>query len=756
MDAAAFSGSGFSGASTIPCDPADIGSRFADQPASVSLAGLAPGTTYHYRFLASSTAGSDQGADRTFSTEIPELSLPDNRAYEQVSPVDKDSNGVTQADATVQNSYQVSPDGSRISYLSFNPFPGSVAPGASVLSTRGPTAWSSVNVIPPQSEGSTLCTFFLAVAANSNDLSKSILPDGYNQANNCGTDDPELVPGEPRGVGNLFIRDNLTAAYQLVSLNPVTGPPADAFLAAQTPSLSQVAFNEVAQLTPDAPAGVNNLYEWSGGSVKLVSVAPDGTPMGGGASIAGRALGSARHAISDDGSKLFFQGGDGNLYVRVGGSHTVQVDASQGSGPGGGGTFLFATADGSHVFFTDDAAAGITNDTVPGSSQNLYRYDLSTGALSDLTPAADVGVLGLSGAGDSGADVYFVATGDLVGGATAGQPNLYHWHGGATTFIGTLSGDYPNDCVWAFHFNACARVTPDGQHLAFNSDRNLTNIDTGGFTEVYLYAAGSGRLVCASCSPSGASPTGSAIIQNAPFLGPNQETRVFSRELSADGSRLFFTADGPLVGRDTNGQPDVYEYEGGKLHLISSGTATTYTRFLDASADGSDVFIETAQRLTSSDIDGSLDIYDARVNGGFPEPPAQTPCSGDACRGAGTPAPGLPVAATVSFNGPGNAARASAPTTGRARVLSRNVRGSRFVIRVQVPASGRVTVTGAAIKTVRRSLSKAGSYQIRVSLTSKERSRLRHKRKLKLGLRVGYAPASGSASSTSVSLTVKA
>jgi hypothetical protein len=756
VDAVAFSASGFSGAGSVPCDPADIGARFADQPVSVLITGLAPGTTYHYRFVASSSAGSDHGADRTFSTEIPEVNLPDDRAYEQVSPVDKDSNGVVQANPTVASSYQASVDGNRMSFLSFNPFAGSVAPGSSVLATRGTAAWSTVSQIPPQSQGSTLCTFFLSVAANSSDLSKSILPDGYNQANNCGADDPELVPGEPRGVGNVFLRDNATGAYQLVSLNPVIGPPADAFLVAEDPSLSHVVFHEAAQLTADAPSGVDNLYDWSGGSVKLVAIAPDGTPMASGGSMAGGALGTARHAISDDGSKLFFQGGDGNLYARVGGTHTVQVDASQGSGPGGGGTFLFATPDGASVFFTDADSAGITDDTVAGSGQNLYRYDFSNHALTDLTPAADVGVLGLSGAGDSGADVYFVATGDLDGGATPGQPNLYHWRGGATTFIGTLSSDYPNNCVWTAGF-LCARVTPDGQHLAFNTDQSLTSTDTGGFTEVYLYEAGSGHLICASCHPGGASANGSAIIQNAPFLGANQETLVLSRELSADGSRLFFTADGPLVARDTNEQPDVYEYEGGKLHLISSGTAPTPTRFLDASANGDDVFIETAQRLVSSDIDGSLDIYDVRVGGGFPVPPVQTPCSGDVCKGAGSGAPGVPVAGTVSFGGPGDAAPGSGRSaSGKVSVLSRSVRGPSFVVKVRVPAKGRVTVTGRGVKSIKRSLGKAGTYSVKVSLTPAARSTLRHKRKLKLALRVGYTPASGSASSTSVSLTVKA
>ena len=60
-------------------------------------------------------------------------------------------------------------------------------------------------------------------------------------------------------------------------------------------------------------------------------------------------------------------------HVRKDGAQTAQLDASQGAGPGGG-QFQIASADGRRCF-SDDASAGLTGDTVPGSGQNLYRYD---------------------------------------------------------------------------------------------------------------------------------------------------------------------------------------------------------------------------------------------------------------------------------------------------------------------------------------------------------------------------------------------
>jgi len=74
-------------------------------------------------------------------------------------------------------------------------------------------------------------------------------------------------------------------------------------------------------------------------------------------------------------------------------------------------------------------------------------------------------------------------------------------------------------------------------------------------------------------------------------------------------------------------------------------------------------------------------------------------------------------------------------------VLTRVVHGSTFFVRVKVPAKGRITITGAGIKTVRKSVSKAGTYRLRVTLTAKETKAL--KRKLKLKLRVTYGPAGG-------------
>jgi hypothetical protein len=52
--------------------PAAAGAGPHEQAVGGSLAGLAPGTTYHYRIVATNASGSSQGEDRTFTTLAPE------------------------------------------------------------------------------------------------------------------------------------------------------------------------------------------------------------------------------------------------------------------------------------------------------------------------------------------------------------------------------------------------------------------------------------------------------------------------------------------------------------------------------------------------------------------------------------------------------------------------------------------------------------------------------------------------------------
>jgi len=620
----------------------------------------------------------------------PAASLPDCRAYEMVSPPGKNGSYVNSGDHGLFAWGQASAAGDSVAYTANGAFPGSVTNGAVnfYLASRGEDGWTTQSLLPPQAFSYGQSLVDPVFVAYSSELSEGILLDA--------TDSPPLVSGEQEtttpGTANLFLRDDATGTYALINA-PAPGlhpTPYQPIFDGATADFATLIFNAKAALTPDAPAptgGVDNLYESTGGAVSLVSeIPPAGEPSCGPAGPAcvpathGGAFGKANdeslfsegslvRAISADGSHIFFTA-EGNLYVRENGATTVQVDAPQGGpGPGGGGEWATAAADGSEVFFYDAASAGLTADTVPGSGENLYDYDTLTDTLTDLTtgPAAEVqGVV--DEASEDGSYLYFVARGDLTGEeenslhhkAEAGAENIYLSHDGTTSFVDTAvtgSEEIASRSL-PLVYHSASRVTPDGRHLAFFAENDPAFTERV-HRELFEYSADSGRL-SHLCACAGSSfPQAEASGEGGQQLSDLQYTRA----LSDDGSRVFFESYDPLLPQDTNGQLNVYEYEldgagscqadPGCLYSISSGTSAARSDFVDASASGDDVFVTTAQQLVPADTDGATDLYDARVEGGFPSPPSPAPCLGDACQAAPTIV-NDPTPASFTFSGAGN------------------------------------------------------------------------------------------------------
>jgi hypothetical protein len=117
---------------------------------------------------------------------------------------------------------------------------------------------------------------------------------------------------------------------------------------------------------------------------------------------------------------------------------------------------------------------------------------------------------------------------------------------------------------------------------------------------------------------------------------------------------VFFETADALVPQDTNGLSDVYEWENGRVYLISSGQGTAGSILSGASSNGEDVFFLTTDRLAPQDIESAAQIYDARVGGGFAYRPFVPGCDSGQCQGPQTPAPVFGAPASATFVGLGN------------------------------------------------------------------------------------------------------
>jgi hypothetical protein len=581
----------------------------------------------------------------------PSAHLPDCRAYEMVTPADMEGyEAFFGAGNSAGIAPTAAPSGNTVAYsvraAAFGDSPSSGG-SAVYLARRGASDWDTEGISPPADP-------YASTALNltfgfTEDLGKAVI-EGYY--------DPPLTPDAAPGTSSLYVQDNGSGSFTLVSVGAPPEQKAGNFFAdGMSSDAGTVTFSSKKyELTPDsATAAKPYYYQWNAatGAVGLVGRAPvTDEVLTGKVTLAGR---NYRRPVSADGSRIFFTGGGSGcgLCVRIDGS-TTHVVASAG-------TFEFANTEGSLAYIREGG--------------ELKIYDVNADELSSSLAGEVQGVLGTS---VDGSRVYFVSKEELAPGATAGENNLYLWtEVGGFEFIATgitLTSNWSTGSS-----GPTSRVTPDGMHLAFTANNSLTGYEDGGHAEAYLYSAATGELTCASCNPIAAPATFDATIGGSNSF----EVARLARSLSDDGSRLFFTTNEALAPQDSNEQEDVYEFDAasGEVALISTGAASGRTRFDDASASGNDVLLRSREQLVGIAQNGILGVFDARVDGGLASqnPPAQAPpCTGDACRG-GSSTPNLAAPASAGFVGKGNiSAKQNCNKLGKeAKNLSKRAKGLR-------------------------------------------------------------------------------
>jgi hypothetical protein len=667
----------FLGAGAAPVGGASAGNGVSPVSVSATIAGLTPDTEYRFRVVAVNsegiTSGDGQSTFHTFAAGA--AGLPAGLAYELVSPAQKNGGEVFPLNSEEGScgseckpgksaeAYprQISADGDAIAYEGFAFAPGV---GASVfnayISKRTASGWTTVNISP-----ALLGSNDQGYKAFNSDLSQGLF---YQR-------DPSLTDAAPPEYSNLYSQLTASPAVLLPVLadappNQSAGHAPGSFsvkYADSTKDLSQLFFAANDALTGAvpgiAPAAVNggalkmNLYESTQGGLRLVNVLP-----GNATTVPGAYFGSKNqsqgetsnlsHALSTDGSRVFWSSESGQVYVRIDGSTTLEL-------PDHVGNFLTASADGAKVLLTNGL---------------LYEVDALGDPPVDLTLGKG-GFKGIVGQSEDLSSIFFVDTAaltevpDAVGKkAQAGANNLYAWHDGVTKFVATLvPQDSPGTAAlagtWAASpANRTAESSPNGQWVAFLSSAPVISSPSTPVPEVYLYDSLSGALTCPSCNPTGAQPKGSSSLSRIPQVTGAEEALPQPRYLF-DSGRLFFDSQDQLSPFDTNGNvEDVYRYDpegsscnraGGCVSLISGGRGSSDSNFVAADPMGKNVFFTTRDQLVPTDVDALVDLYDARAGGGFTVEGSPSECTGEACQ-PHLPPPAEPFPSSATFTGPGN------------------------------------------------------------------------------------------------------
>jgi hypothetical protein len=607
--------------------------------------------------------------------------LPDCRAYEMVSPVEKGGSMAAINGEGVVVYARASTDGDRITYYSSGPM-GDPSPRGIQFFTQGSrtgSGWTNRNAIPGPEQGITVSYY------NHLPASPLLAADGSGLAFAGVTyvaENPQ-EKAEPSRSNGAYLTTPDGPIQWLTKPQTEAAQPRPGQLSSQnimhmvggSNDLSTMYFQYCGTLTSaDTPrAGRTNygFYVSHDGQVSTAGTLPDGSVDPDGAQWAGpgkqfcglipgshnpSALGNQ---VSEDGTRAMFvspdptakSGRPTELYVHRQGASSVLISRSEITGeaaPSGvvpvGTPTAFATPTGSHVFFATKDRLTEDAPTAP-SVASVYRFAAATGDLEYLAgvPAT------IDAVSNDGARVLFPSA------PSPSSPNggVALWSEGEIVpvghFIQLPAGE-----------DRRVRFSSDGSTLVFTASTPFEGgaVVPPGINEVYRYVLGqSGPPTCISCPASGTA-SGNAYLSNwsgsARGITPaGDQGLADARNVSPDARRVFFDSPDALVPSDLNGKVDVYEWSDGALSLISSGHSDFNSYLLDTSTSGDDVFFATAEGLDPADTDRTYDVYDARVGGGFEQARAVV-CGGAECQPPPSPPPGSSIALSEALRGPGN------------------------------------------------------------------------------------------------------
>lgn len=135
-------------------------------------------------------------------------------------------------------------------------------------------------------------------------------------------------------------------------------------------------------------------------------------------------------------------------------------------------------------------------------------------------------------------------------------------------------------------------ISGDGTRVAFVSNADLTGANADGGPEIFLVDAADGG------NPVQVTDTGSA-------------SGIAQPDLSADGSRITFTATGNLTGGNGDGSRELFavDADGANLAQLTTGPAGSAVGFARLQADASRVVFSSAANFAGTNGNGNSEIF---------------------------------------------------------------------------------------------------------------------------------------------------
>ena len=692
----------------------DAGAGRGVEAVGGDLPSLSAGVAYRYRLVAQSEA---PGTGPVYSTEEGTLTvpapapassvsseacpneafragdsahLPDCRAYEQLTPGDK--NGAQEPfhyAASLESYVLVSEDGENVVLKAegtdYNEGPD--AGQSPYLFSREVSGWGMIAGLAQPEAG----VRRYRPQVYSSDLTQVASSSEYRTSTESESADVEYdlgpVGGPYRSVASVPRQDvegENSSTRQWAGW--VGGDPSLSKLVLETQDHTLIGEEETG-----TQSGWSDLYEYTArNGLAQLNVTSEGTTIGScGAHLAegledgeSERVGTASspHSISADGSLVFFEAVPGNkcgvneeapdLYMRVNGSETVDIGEYR---------FLAANAEGSKLLLQSEtgAKAVVLYDT--GSQTSTPLPELAGIELTDaqLAVSADMSTAYFAGAG--GLYRYDINNGKLEYLFAANPPPA----------IGSQGSDLG------------LAVSADGRYIYFRGSVGGLpgdgTLEQGGNSheeaaQVYRYDNDERVVECVSCASSyDREPDQPAFLNGSNGKPQIRGSVTLDTSIAGNGDYAFFTTPAALVPQDIDGEigiegnersgglkngeypdvsgttspsSDIYEWRAngvggcmqldGCLALITNGRGGYKSLLLGSADEGRDVFIYTREKLVPQDNDTAGDIYDARVEGGFPPPPPRpTECEADACSSPPS-APNDATPASLTFTGAGN------------------------------------------------------------------------------------------------------